>query len=184
MHAHYEQGIEASALNNLKMRPVYHWVSAAPPEEFIQRLCQLVSFDPAVHIQCGSRHAVLRIPEEARHTWSPTLDVQVRDSERGTHVRARLGPEPQIWTLFIFLYGATAFPGLIACMYGLSQMAMGEPATAMWVLPGSALAWGLIYLASFMGKGLGAVQIHQLMAAVEACLEADAEQVEVAPAGK
>ncbi len=181
MHAKYEHAMDASALNELKMRPVYHWVISGSPEEFVQRLCQLVSFDPAVRIQCGSRHAVLRIPDEARHTWSPTLDIQVRASARGSHVRARLGPEPQIWTLFIFLYGATAFPGLIASMYGLSQLAMGQAASALWGLPISAVAWGLIYLASFFGKGLGARQTHQLMAAVEACLEAEAEQVEAAP---
>jgi len=182
MHARVEHTAVSSATSNLKMRPVYKWVSPGPPEEFIQRLCQLISFDPAVNVQCGRRHATLSIPEEARHTWSPTLDIQVRPCSQGTYVHCRLGPEPQVWTFFIFLYGAAAVPALIGSMYGLSQMAMGKPPWALAAVPIGGLVCGLIYLSSFLGKGLGAVQIHQLLAVVDATLSVDAEAVESAPA--
>ena len=181
MYAKREPGELPAATNNLKMRPVYKWVIPGPPEEFVQMLNQLVSFDPAVRIQSGSKHAVLGIPEEARHMWSPTLDIQTRACEQGTYVSARLGPEPQVWTFFIFLYVASITPAVIGTMFGLSQMAMGNSPWALVAVPIGALVCGLIYLGSFLGKGLGAVQIHQLLAAVDAALDSEAEAVESAP---
>jgi hypothetical protein len=169
---------------NLQMRPVYNWVSNEPPEEFVQRLCQLISFDPAVRIQCGKRHAMLRIPEEARHTWSPTLDIQVAPHERGTAIHARLGPEPQVWTFFIFLYVATATPAVIGAMFGLAQLAMGNDPWGLIAIPAGLAAWGLIYLASFLGKGLGAAQIHQLLAVVQASIDEDEEEAPAAQAAQ
>jgi hypothetical protein len=169
--------MEQSSTNNLRMRPVYDWHSEDSPEEFIERLSQLISFDPAVDIQFGKRHAVLSIPIEARHTWSPTLDIQVRDSDGGTHVHALLGPEPTVWTLFLFLYAATAFPSLIGAMVGLVQYNIGQPAWGLLAIPGVALFWGLIYLASFVGKRLGADQIHQLLGVLEANLSVDARDL-------
>ncbi|MCO4746360.1 MAG: hypothetical protein KC912_16305 [Proteobacteria bacterium] len=166
-----------SPTNNLRMRPVYDWHSDGTPEEFIERLSQLISFDPAVNIQFGKRHAVLSIPIEARHTWSPTLDVQVRDSEGGTHVHALLGPEPTVWTFFLFMYAASAFPSLIGAIVGMVQYNIGQPAWGLAAIPAFVVLWGLIYGASFVGKGLGAEQIHQLLAVLEANLSVDARDL-------
>ena len=86
--------MQTTTANQLRMRPVYDWVSEHSPEEFIARLSQLVSFDPAVDITFRSKHAVLSIPIEARHTWSPilkknialaTLDAEY--AEEGTEVQ-------------------------------------------------------------------------------------------------
>lgn len=160
-----------------EMRPVYEWKTAGPPEEFIQRLNQLVSFDPAVDMQCGRTHCTLSIPDEAHHTWSPYLDVTVRDREDGSRVIARMGPSPRIWTLFLFLYAATGTPALIGSMYGFVQWTLGDTPTGLLALPACALAWAGIYAASFIGRGLGADQIHQLLAVMEANLSVCAEEL-------
>ena len=162
----------------LRMRPVYDWVSEDTPEEFIARLTQLASFDPAVEIVHRPRHAVLRIPIEARHTWSPNLDITVLPHGDHTHVHARLGPEPEVWGTLMFLNAASFFPCFFAAMFGCAQLAMGERPTGLLGLPIGAVLLTGIYATSHVGRRLGAVQIHQLLALVHANLSVDAEFVE------
>jgi TM2 domain-containing membrane protein YozV len=95
-----------------------------------------------------------------------------------TRICARLGPDPHVWTFLVFLYAATGLPSFFASMFGLAQLAMGEPAWGLAALPAVLVAWAAIYSSSFVGRGLGALQIHQLLAVVEATLSVDAEEVE------
>lgn len=160
------------------MRPIFEWEMGADPEDFVRRMSEIVSFDPAVELRHASRHAVLSIPEEARHTWSPTLEIQVERRGESTHVHARLGPEPPVWTFFVFLYAASSALGILGSMLGIAQLNVVD--TTPWglaALPGAALVWAGLYVASFVGKGIGADQIHQLLAVVDACLDVDARAV-------
>jgi len=164
--------------NSARMRPVYEWDTEGPPEEFVQRLDQLVSFDPAVDMQRGSKHCMLSIPIEARRTWSPTLDVRVSEIQGGrTHVFARMGPEPRVWTFFVFLYAAAAFPAMIGGTLGLVQWSLGDPPWGFLAIAGALVFWLLLYLASFVGRGLSADQIHQLLAVMDVTLSVDARDI-------
>jgi hypothetical protein len=153
---------------DFRMRPAYEWTTEGPPTEFIERLEQVAWFDPAVRIQHGQLHATLSIPDEARHTWSPTLDVQVSANPAGTHVHARVGPVPEVWTFFVFCYAATSALALFGMVLGWSQYTVGSAPWALGALPIWMVVCGLLYGASFVGRGLGAHQIHQILACVDA----------------
>lgn len=159
------------------MRPVYRWETDGPPEEFIARLNQLVSFDPAVRMQCGTTHCTLSIPEEASHRWSPTLDVQVRAHGDRCRVNARMGPAPEVWTMFMFLYAASGLPALLGSLFGMVQWTLGDTPWGLLALPVAALFWTGLYVASLVGRGLGADQIHQLLAVMDANLSVSARDI-------
>lgn len=155
---------------NIRMRPVFRWTTEGPPEEFVERLEQVASFDPAVRIQRGRHHAMLSIPDEARHTWSPTLDVRVSEDPTGTYIFARVSPAPEVWTLFIFCYAATSAVAVFGAVLGYSQSTLGSDPWGLWAIPAWALICGVLYGGSFVGRSLGAHQIHQILAVVEASL--------------
>lgn len=169
--------MSSSPETNVRMRPVYRWTTEGPPEEFIERLEQVASFDPAVRIQRGQRHAMLSIPDEARHTWSPTLDVQVSTDPAGTHVHARVAPAPEVWTFFIFCYAAISAVTVFGAVLGYSQHLLGTPPWGLLAVPVWAVLCGGLYAASFVGRGLGAHQIHQILACVEASLGIEGKPV-------
>jgi len=152
------------------MRPVYQWTTEGPPDEYVERLQQVVSFDPAVRIQCGQHHAQLSIPDEAHHTWSPTLDVYVTADPAGTHIHARVAPEPTVWTFFVFCYAATSAVAIFGAVLGYAQYMLGTTPWGLLAVPVWLLVCGGLYAASFVGRGLGAHQIHQILACVEASL--------------
>jgi hypothetical protein len=163
---------------SVRMRPVFRWTTEGSSEEFVDRLEQVASFDPAVRIQRGRGHAMLSIPDEARHTWSPTLDIQVSDHPAGAYIFARVSPAPEVWTLFVFCYAATSAVTIFGTVLGWSQHIIGASPWGLWALPIGLLICGGLYAASFVGRGLGAHQIHQILAVVEASLGIEGKAVE------
>jgi hypothetical protein len=164
---------DAAALdpaNVFSMRPVYDFVCEGEPEDFVSRLAALASFDPAVQLIWRPRHAVLSIPTEISHTWSPVLDVTALDHGERCHVHARLGPSPEVWTFLMFLAAAGAIPSFFLAMYGLSQASIGGSGWGLIGLPIAVLWLAGIYSTSLIGRRLGAKQIHQLLAVLEANL--------------
>ena len=162
---------------DIRMRPVFRWTTEGSPEEFVERMQQVASFDPAVRIQSGRTHAMLSIPDEARHTWSPTLDVRVSEDPAGTYIFARVSPAPEVWTFFIFCYAATSVVTVIGTVLGYSQHLLGDTPWGLWAVPLWMLICGGLYGASFVGRSLGSHQIHQILAVVEASLGIEGKAV-------
>jgi hypothetical protein len=99
--------------------------------------------------------AHLKIPENERHYWSPQLTLQVEKRGDGSYIRGLYGPNPTVWTMFVFFYTLFAVIGLIGTIFGLSQLQLGYPAWALWALPISLVAIAALYLAARRGQRIG-----------------------------
>lgn len=118
----------------------------------------------------GGRSFDLFVDSDAEHFWSPHLTVQVEPREGGSTLHGRFAPKPAVWTLFVFLYAAAAFAGMIGAAWGFAQWAMDSPPWALWSVPVSALLiWGL-YWASSVGQRLGAQQMELLRGRLDTLL--------------
>ena len=97
-----------------------------------------------------------------QNLWSPQLTVDISDEEESTAVKARFGPHPHVWTLYVALHAIGAIGTLGTLIFGLSQHLAGETPWALWLLPIApvlaALVWGL----AFVGQWLGAEQMCAL----------------------
>lgn len=161
-----------------RMRPVFRWTTEGSPAEFVERMDQVASFDPAVRIQRGSAHATLSIPVEARQIWSPTLDVRVSEDPVGTYIFARVAPASEIWTFFIFCYAATTAMAIFGTVLGYSQFVLNDTPWGLWAIPIWIVICGTLYGGSFVGRRLlGAHQIHQILAVVEASLGVEGRSI-------
>jgi hypothetical protein len=107
------------------------------------------------------------------HFWSPYLSVEVsRDDDGRWRLTGRFAPEPNVWILFMGVYGILGMGALAALMFGASQHLVGE---APWALAGAPVALGLIaftYGAAFIGQGLGAEEMYTLRSFVDDAVEA------------
>jgi len=107
-------------------------------------------------------HTVLKIPAESQHYWSPQLDLSIEPHEEGTLIRGLYGPNPSVWFMFAFGYGAVAILGMFIAIIGFSQVSLGNNAPVLWALPVlGGIAIGL-YIASQIGQKLGAEQTFTL----------------------
>ncbi|WP_066224193.1 GTP-binding protein [Formosa haliotis] len=50
-------------------------------------------------------HVFIRIPKHKQHFWSPQLHLEVNEKEDGScRLHGLFGPNPTVWTLFMFLH--------------------------------------------------------------------------------
>jgi hypothetical protein len=122
------------------------------------------------------RCADFYVPEEERRVWSPCLSVQVEERDRGSLLRGRFGPHPEIWTFFMFLYGAVGFAVVMGLMLGFVQWQSGMEPWGLWGVwvgvPGLASLYGI----SAVGQKLSAHQMDALKERMEELAEGLVEE--------
>ncbi|MCA9664256.1 MAG: hypothetical protein KC503_01675 [Myxococcales bacterium] len=133
------------------------------------------------------RFVDIHIRQADRHFWSPWLNVEVEPLEgeqTGCFVHGRFGPHPNVWTLFMMLYGVLSMLSFAALMWGLSQLMAGEYAWTLWGLPPLFLLATLLYFASQVGQRLAAPQTELIIERLTAALRgADAPAAAPSSAG-
>jgi hypothetical protein len=145
------------------MRPRVHRVVPLSRPEIVERLEAAFGSEGAAC--CGttsSRHADISICESKRHFWSPKLDLELHDVPGGTELRGKIGPHPDVWTMFLAIYAVSSFMAIGGSMLGFSQWWIATEPWGFWLVPaGGALAL-CNYLAAFVGQGLGHNQMADL----------------------
>ena len=111
----------------------------------------------------------LTLVEEKVRFWSPqlTIDAEPKESGAGSVLRARFGPHPHIWTLYMALYSTSVAFAIGCIMYGASQWVVGAEPWSLLLIPVSVVPSALVYGASYVGQGLGALQMQELRSLVE-----------------
>lgn len=160
-------------MENVSLRPRITLVAALAPSEVMERLRASLGGRPCpCQGSAAARHLDLWICEAERHFWSPRLDLSVEDHPEGALLRGRLGPHPDVWTLFLAGYAVSVFLGIGGTMYGLAQWTLGESPTALLAAPVSAALVAGIYAAAAFGQRLGADQVSTLTRFLEGALGA------------
>lgn len=110
------------------------------------------------------------VPAEELTTWSPSLDLILEPTPRGTMVRGRIGPQPQVWTTFMFFHMLIGLCGLGGLMWGVAQALTEGSPWALWIPAVAVFLHLFVGGAAFIGQGLGADQTHRLRSFVDEVL--------------
>lgn len=110
--------------------------------------------------------------EEDKHYWSPHLSVTIEEhhSLKGSLIRGLYGPFPDVWTMFVFVYGIIAVAIVIALVIGFANMSIDESPAILWAVPFLILLLGSMYLVSSIGQKKGHDQIEDIHHFFEACI--------------
>jgi hypothetical protein len=152
-------------------RPRFRLRAPLPRAALVERL-ELALDEPGVGcigIVTG-RHLDLMIHPDARRAWSPRMDLELLDEGSETLMIGRIGPHPDVWSLFLFFYALSGFALIGGLMLGLSQWLIGQPPWGLWLVLLGASTSGLAYLAAFTGQRLGRPQMTVLRRFLEAAL--------------
>ena len=118
-----------------------------------------------------SHYVTLFIPEDDQHYWSPQLSLNIEELDIGTHIRGLYGPNPSIWTMFIFFYSFIGIAFLFVSIFGFSRMSLGESGWILWLLPILFIIFISIYISAYFGKKKGHDQMIILHLFLEQCLD-------------
>lgn len=117
--------------------------------------------------------AELTTRREEAHFWSPYLSVEVTEGDDGAwSLKGRFAPEPNVWILFMGIYGILGMCALAGAMYGASQVIVRESPWGFAAVPAALALIGFTYGAAFIGQGLGAEEMYKLRSFVDDCVAA------------
>ncbi len=155
-----------------RVRPRFELESEATPEVVLGAFRAQIEKRPGVRgrVYAPDRVELLVAAEDA-HAWSPQVTLRVSPTPRGgSFIAGRVGPAPQVWTLYATLYGLSALGVLVAIVFGLTQWFLGGRPYALIGIPAAMAFSTLVYGASFVGQGLGSEQTYRLRRFVEEIL--------------
>ena len=124
-------------------------------------------------IKVNDTHIWFHIVGAQKQYYSPHLHLQLEEHrESGTHIRGLFGPDPTLWTLFMFLHFVVAGIFLIFGMMAYSNYSMKLPIfwniLTMGIMVG---VWFMLYVVARQIRERGLDQMHELEALMEKALQ-------------
>lgn len=161
-----------------RIRPRINVESEFTSEELHRRFKQKLS-EEANQIDGKNIPNFLTIypPEEEQHYWSPQLTITIEPSDNGSLIRGLYGPNPTVWTLFIFFYTCIGFAIIILLMTAASYAMLDKDVSFLWWVPILVLLFLSIYGAAYQGQRFGQKQMGRLHRFVEETLEKPIELI-------
>ena len=108
-------------------------------------------------ISCLDDHVFLKLPKDEQLFWSPQLHLEITEvSENKCTLHGFFGPNPTVWTMFIFFHVVVGvlFMGDMIWLY--SNSSLGSPITLqIGIAVGLIVIWILLYIAGRIGKKKG-----------------------------
>ena len=152
-------------MTSIRIRPRFKDVYSVTPEEVEEHVRAHLKMPGC---PCTAKiipgFIVLYILPKDQHFWSPQLSLSFEKDEESnkTIIRGLYGPNPTIWAIFTFGYGAISILALFLGFYGFSQYSLGHEAPVLWSLPVLGVAAVVLYLVAQFGQKLGVEQTFTL----------------------
>ena len=167
-------------MTSIRTRPRFKHTSSLSLSEvkskLLINLARKSNQDKGITGKVYEEHLSLDIIKSKQHFWSPHLNVNFEVTDEGVILRGRYGPQPSIWTIFMFAYGALGILFIFIALYGLSQKALQQEAPILWSLPFIGSGIGILWLSGQTGQKLGVEQTFILHHFLEDALE---EQIHI-----
>ncbi len=163
---------EGDHIHFRRIRPRIRVETPYSVDEIHDRIkCRLKDEAHLCHGQLTQGFATIFPPPEEQHFWSPQLTLTMEELPQGSLVRGLYGPQPSVWTMFVFFYSFIGFVTMIVAMTGLSFWSLGKPSAILWWVPVLLLLFLSLYLTAYFGQRLGHKQMTRLHRFIERCLD-------------
>lgn len=129
--------------------------------------------EPDYKIKISGHHIWLHIGMLHREKHSPHLHLEIEKMEDGnTSVRGLYGPDPVLWTMFMFLHFVVAGIFVIFSMIAFSKWSLNHPfGVDLMVMFAMVNIWFLLYFIARLNRKKGLNQARELEVLMERILE-------------
>ena len=109
-------------------------------------------------------HVFIKFNPELLHFWSPQLHLEINEvDESNCTVYGLFGPNPTLWTFFMFLHFGVATLFIILSIWAYSSATLNRPYNLqIGLMAAMVLIWFALYAFGRAGKRKGKPQMHQL----------------------
>jgi len=116
-------------------------------------------------------HIELKIPTSQRHYWSPKMNIWVDEDKNGTSLSCVVGPNTNIWNVFMIFYIIALSITTIGIVIGFYQKFNHETPYFFWAAPIGLLFLLGINFAARIGQYWGETQVKQLKGFISMCID-------------
>ena len=109
-------------------------------------------------------HVFVKIPKSKQHFWSPQLHLEIMEIEKDKcTVFGLFGPNPTVWTMFMFFHFIVAGLFLGFGIWAYSNWSLdNDYAIQLFVTLMMIVIWFALYFGGRIGKATGKEQMHLL----------------------
>jgi hypothetical protein len=120
--------------------------------------------NPNYSLKISGTHVWIFIHGDQKKYYSPHLHLEMeKKEETETHIRGLFGPDPTLWTFFMFLHFIIAGIFLIFCGILYTNYVLKTPLTTDYVVIGLMFVmWFLLYFIARQIRHNGNDQMHEL----------------------
>ncbi|MBF4984245.1 GTP-binding protein [Nonlabens mediterrranea] len=114
-------------------------------------------------ISLSDHHVFIRIPTLHQHFWSPQLHLEFRENSMKTEIHGLYGPNPTVWTMFMFLHFILAILIIGASIWLYTLIVTNNSIqVAIILIISLIIIWLSFYIAGRLGRKKGNRQMHEL----------------------
>lgn len=149
-------------VNEIILRPRFEIRLYSSPD-IIQQAFDVTPKPPFL-LKRIDEHIYIRFNKAETTFWSPQLHLEISSfSEGKSTIHGVFGPNPALWTFFMFLHFGVATLFLILGVFAYSKHSLGHEVTP-WLLGMGFLVmvWFALYAFGRLGKSKGKPQMQQL----------------------
>ena len=111
-------------------------------------------------------HVFIKFPKEKQHFWSPQLHLEINkndSSTKGSTLFGLFGPNPTVWTMFIFFHFIVIGLFLGFGIWTYTNWSLNTSfAIQLFLTSLMVIIWFVLYFAGRMGKKTGMDEMHKL----------------------
>lgn len=150
--------------NEIVLRPRFQIELDVPCSQLLYHFSEAKKNQNKFKISCVDHHIFIRLPKEEQLFWSPQLHLEIAEiSEEKCVLHGFFGPNPTVWTMFIFFHVIVGTLFLADIVWLYSNWSLGDSTTLQWgIAVGLVIVWGLLYLAGSIGKKKGKTGMRAL----------------------
>ncbi|WP_281543372.1 GTP-binding protein [Maribacter aestuarii] len=149
--------------NDIVLRPRFQ-LELPHDKEKILALFE-VSLNHSFVIKRIDDHVFIKLNPHDIHFWSPQLHLEINelDDGKGAKLYGLFGPNPTLWTFFIFLHFGVATIFIVLGIWAYSSWALNKPYGLQLGLMGFLVVlWFALYFFGRIGKKKGEPQMRAL----------------------
>ena len=157
--------------NDIVLRPRFQRSLFIDASDLKKLFDSHINKDSKYSLKRLDEHIFIRLPRAEQHFWSPQLHLEIFEADDETRLHGFFGPNPKMWTLFIFLHFivATLFIGFGIWAY--THWSLDQPyAIQLFLMFLSVILWFVLYFAGRIGKAKGRPQMRELYGFLEGIL--------------
>ncbi|MCB0467335.1 MAG: GTP-binding protein [Aequorivita sp.] len=150
--------------NEIVLRPRFQMELEQPCSQLLTKFSKAKKDQNIFIISCVDDHVFIKLPKNQQHFWSPQLHLELSEiSENKCSLHGFFGPNPTVWTMFMFLHVAVGILFMVNLTWLYSNYNLGNSiGLQIGISIILVLTWVLLYVAGRIGKKKGKSGMREL----------------------